>query len=289
MGKRCIIFVFVIFILFPFLSFSEKQFTTFKVTNWSPAIIYLDEISSIKVQFQGIGDSYTRFYCAWLRLENGQYINLYGHNCDYLNWAINHCCGEVFSGKGEVIYNLDNYVKTPFNGQFIFAISSFVGYWDVNIIPFRKSEQTSDKTNKQVSDTSSESYKNVFQGVSSESLQSQLLFEKMKLLKQDLENHDVRRVFFYFDSKHMQTNIFNFMNNKFQFIEDTLNWIIWNWGFMEDNYKNRISNINDIESVLEFKIYKERVVFSIKTKDGNVHTIYSYINWENLTLVGASG
>lgn len=274
-------FIFLSFFIITLICLAQNQNTIFKVTNYSPAVMYISEASSIMVQFKSVGDSYARFYSAWIRMDDGRYINLYSHNCTPNKWMADHCCGEVVSGMGEVTYNLEKYIKTPFTGQFIFAVSSFVGYWDVNIIFLKNIEQTSN--------TSPETYKNVFQGVSPESIKAQTFFERMKLLKQDLEQHDVKRVFFYFDQKHMQININNLMNNKFQFIEQSLNSIIWGWGFIEDNYKNRITNIKDIKAVIEFKIFADKVVFVIRTIDGIIHTLYAYINWENLTIYGASG
>ncbi len=118
-----------------------------------------------------------------------------------------------------------------------------------------------------------------------------LFFEKkIELFIRDLVNHDLQKFIFYFDPKHIQTNIWEAYRTNFDFNDfKQVNKVILEWRFLAYNYQDYINNIREIESVISYKIIDNKIEFTIIKKDNRLIKIYSYIDWQNLTLLGAAG
>ncbi len=104
-----------------------------RITNYHPGVVTLEGAYAVRVEMESVGDGYARRFSAWIEDGSGGFLNLYGDDCDPEEWKRSHCSGPVVGRHGTVTYDLSRYTETPYSGQLVFAISSYVGYWRVRV------------------------------------------------------------------------------------------------------------------------------------------------------------
>ena len=103
------------------------------VTNYKHKVVLVRGAHAITVKMRSIGDSYPRCYSAWIEDGSGGYVNLEGLDCDPEDWKASHCSCPTVAGGKEVRYDLFRYTRTPYTGEVVVAVSSYVGYWRVEV------------------------------------------------------------------------------------------------------------------------------------------------------------
>jgi hypothetical protein len=103
------------------------------VTIFSHKSFPVRDASRILVRMRSIGDGYLRCYSTWIGDGSGGYINLEGADCTPEQWRSDHCSCPTVSQSKEVRYDLINYTDTPYTGDVTVAVSSYVGYWQVEV------------------------------------------------------------------------------------------------------------------------------------------------------------
>jgi hypothetical protein len=103
------------------------------VTNYRHKVVPVRGAHAISVKMRSIGDSYLRCYSTWIEDLSGGYVNLDGADCDPEEWMASHCSCPTAAGSKEVRYDLARYTDTPYTGEVVVAVSSYVGYWRVEV------------------------------------------------------------------------------------------------------------------------------------------------------------
>jgi len=103
------------------------------ITNYIHRRQPLINARSVSVQMESFGDPYVRCYSAWIEDGSGGYINLNGGSCSPDTWKSTHCSCPTVSGRASVSYDFSAYTSVPYTGKFIFAISSYLGFWTAEI------------------------------------------------------------------------------------------------------------------------------------------------------------
>jgi hypothetical protein len=103
------------------------------VTNYEHGSFPLRAAHGIVVKMRSVGDPYLRCYSAWIQDGSGGYINLDDGLCDPQRWKSSHCSCPTVAGTGERRYDLSRYTQTPYTGEVVVAVSSYVGYWRVEV------------------------------------------------------------------------------------------------------------------------------------------------------------
>ena len=88
---------------------------------------------SIVVKMRSVGDPYVRCYSIWIQDGSGGHINLDGGACDPDAWKSSHCSCPTVAGETQRRYDLSRYTQTPYTGEVVVAVSSYVGYWQVAV------------------------------------------------------------------------------------------------------------------------------------------------------------
>jgi hypothetical protein len=103
------------------------------VGNYEHGSFQVKDARSILVKMRSVGDPYVRCYSTWIRDGSGGYINLDGGSCDPDAWKSSHCSCPTAAGARDSRYDLSRYIGTPYTGEVVVAVSSYVGYWQVAV------------------------------------------------------------------------------------------------------------------------------------------------------------
>jgi len=103
------------------------------VTNYEHGTFSVRDAHAVSVRMRSVGDPYLRCYSTWIRDGSGGYINLDGADCDPETWKSSHCGCDTVAGSKEIRYDLSRYIRTPYSGEVVVAVSSYVGYWRVEV------------------------------------------------------------------------------------------------------------------------------------------------------------
>jgi hypothetical protein len=103
------------------------------VTNYEHGSFRVRDVRSIVVKMRSVGDQYARCYSIWIEDGTGGYLNLDGGSCDPDAWKASHCSCPTVAGVLQRSYDLSRYTRTPYTGEVVVAVSSYVGYWRVEV------------------------------------------------------------------------------------------------------------------------------------------------------------
>ncbi len=103
------------------------------VGNYKHGSFRVRDARGIVVRMRSVGDPYVRCYSTWIRDGAGGYINIDGGPCDPQAWKSSHCSCPTVAGAKERRYDLSPYTRTPYTGEVVVAVSSYLGYWKVEV------------------------------------------------------------------------------------------------------------------------------------------------------------
>jgi hypothetical protein len=99
------------------------------VINYSHGVFRVEGARRITVKMRDVGDPYLRWYTTWIDDGSGGFINLDGGDCGPDEWKASHCSCPTVAGQKQIRYDLFRYTDTPYTGDVVVAVSSYVGYW----------------------------------------------------------------------------------------------------------------------------------------------------------------